>query len=136
MGASSVKSGFATIFNRSGSAIAEVVSIQGPGITRDAIDVTHLTSDDGVKEYIGGLVDGGTVTLMLNFLPGNSGQKSLFNDLFSGTHITYEIEWSGVGANAWEFDGLVTGVNPSAAKDKQAECSVTIQVSGKPTLPA
>jgi len=61
--------GIGTLLRRwSGSAwvnMSEVVEIDGPKKSRDTIEVTHLGSTDGYKDYIGGLRDGGVTELGL-----------------------------------------------------------------------
>ena len=50
--ASNAISGVGTVFLRAGTALAEVNSITGPGMTRDFIDVTSLDSTSGYREFI------------------------------------------------------------------------------------
>jgi predicted secreted protein len=52
------------------TAIAEIVSADGPSIEAEDIDVTTLDSTGGFKEFISGLKDGGTLDLSLLFTKG------------------------------------------------------------------
>ena len=47
--------------------IAEVNSIDGPGMTKDVLEVTSLDTDAGYNEFITGFAEGGTLTLDMNF---------------------------------------------------------------------
>jgi hypothetical protein len=54
--------------------ILGIKSISGPGIKRDAIDVTDMDSGT-FREYIGGLVQGGTISFDANWLPRDPTQN-------------------------------------------------------------
>jgi predicted secreted protein len=92
MAASGAKSGFGTLIELSdGGAtpvftpIAEVLSIKGPSASRDTIEVTHMESPGGWKEFIGGLVEGGEITLELNFVATEASQSDLLSNLAENT---------------------------------------------------
>lgn len=51
--------------------LVEVVTFGLPDDTIDEIDVTHLKSPGKRKEFISGLVDGGTVEAELNYVPNS-----------------------------------------------------------------
>ena len=53
------------------TAIAEVISIDGPGLDSDDVEVTHLSSPGGYREYKGGLKEPGEVSM------GNAGAGSI-----------------------------------------------------------
>ena len=139
---STAKSGFNTRLKRATVQIAEVVSITGPTLSRNPIDVTYMqsadgsaTTPDGWREFIGGLADGGEVTFELNFLPGLAGHKTLITDL-TGVKQSFSIEWAGTAADIWTFNALVIGFEPSAQIDDKLSASVTMKVTEKPTFPA
>ncbi len=74
MSASAAKSGYGSVIQLSDNggtpvytSIAEVLEIGGPEMDRTMIDVTHLVSDNAAREFLGGLVNGGNVTMKLNF---------------------------------------------------------------------
>jgi hypothetical protein len=137
MAASSAKSGYGTLFKRAGTAIAEVMTVSGPNLSRDTIEVTHLTSDNGFKEFISGMADGGECTVTLNWIPGNSGHALLVSDLCAGpdaTAVAYSVDWRGLGTNIWAFNGHITGFSPSGDKTKQLDATAAFKVTGKPTI--
>lgn len=49
--------------------IGEAVSINPPNPTRETVDVTHLKSPNGTREFKGTLRDGGEASVMFNFTP-------------------------------------------------------------------
>lgn len=73
--------------------LSEVVSIGGPDEQADEIDVTHLRSEGGYREFIQSFKDGGELPLVMNFIPSSTSQQALDADFTSGTtknrRITY-----------------------------------------------
>lgn len=137
MGASAVKSGFGTLLKKGSTAIAEIVSIDGPEGERETIDVTHMESPNATREKIGSLVDAGEVSFEGNFLPGNATQKDLLTELYGGTADTWTIAWSdGSPTNDWSFTAIVTKFKPSAEVGDKLKFTATLTLTGKPTFPA
>lgn len=119
------------------TSVAEVVNIGGPALSMDPIEVTNQGSTDGWKEYIAGLKDGGEVSLDLNYIPTETTHNAtagLINDLENGTVRNFQLVFSDAGGTIWAFPALVTGFEPSAPVDDKLAASVTLKVSGKPTL--
>ena len=52
--------------------LQEVVSFPLPDDEADDVEVTHLKSAGKRREYISGLIDGGTVDVELNYVPGSA----------------------------------------------------------------
>ena len=110
------------------TSVAEVTNIDLPGYSRDAIDVTHMSSDDTFREYIAGLMDGGEVTIELNFVA--SASDILIAALIAGLQ-NYRIT---VNTVTFTFAAVMTGYQPTAPNDDKMTASATFKVSGKPTL--
>ncbi|MBY6275378.1 phage tail tube protein [Symbiobacterium thermophilum] len=121
--------------NETFAEIAEVVSIDGPGMSRDTIEVSGLAGH--WKEYIAGAVDGGEVSLELNFLPtdpSHGATNGLLKDFVEGTPRNFRIVFPDPDKTTWQFTAIVTGFSPSAARDKQLTASVTLKITGEPTF--
>ena len=112
--------------------IAEINSINGPGMSRDTIDVTSLDSTGGYREFIGGFRDGGTVTLSMNFT--RAGYELMKDDFESDVLQNYEILLPDTDATSFEFEGLVTELPLSIVPDDKVTADITIKVSGEVTL--
>lgn len=118
------------------TSIAEITSLTPPQMSRDDIDVTSHSSSDGYREFIGGLRDGGEVSLEANWLPTNSthdastGLLETFND--NVTH-NWKIVLPSTLATI-SFSGFITAFEPELPLEEQGKLSVTIKVSGKPTV--
>jgi len=136
---SSAFSGVGTQFKRGNgaateafTAIAEVNSITGPGLTADFIDVTSLDSTGGYKEYIRGFRDGGEVTLNMNFTL--AGFNTMKDDFESDDSVNYQIILADTGATTIEFAGFVTDLPLSITPDDKVTCDVTIKVTGQVSI--
>lgn len=135
------KIGFGAIlryWNGSGyTAVAERVDISGPSFTRDAVDATHMDSPNGWMEFLAGLKDGGEITLEGNYLPGNAshnasaGVLSLF---VSGALTNWQLVFPDAGATTWTLPAIVTGFEPNTPNADKMTFSVTLKLSGEPTL--
>ncbi len=130
MAASGAKSGFGTALTI-GSAVTEVLDINGPNITRPPIDVTHMASDNGYREFIAGLPDGGEVGFTLNFL--KTVATTLLGYFDASTQQSCTIIFpSSLGTIT--FTGILTGYNVKSTIDAQVTADVTVKISGKPVL--
>lgn len=119
------------------STIAQVVSIGGPSLSLDPIDVTHHASEDGWKEAVGGLLDGGEISLEINYDPEagtHDASTGLIKDMEDRVVRNFQLVFSDSGNTTWTIPALVTGFEPGAPVDAKLSASVTLKVSGKPTL--
>lgn len=112
-------------------AIAEVINISGPGMSRDTIDVTNLDSSGGYREFIAGFRDGGEVTLTMNFTV--DGYEQMHLDFANDTAINYQIVLPDAGEYTLGFAGLVTALPLSIPTDQQVTMDVTIKITGEVT---
>lgn len=124
--------GVGTKFFRNGTALAEVNSINGPGMTRDFIDVTSLDSVGGYREFIAGFRDGGTVTLNMNFTRAT--YDLMKDDFENDDEQIYEIVLPDDDVTSVEFLGLVTELPLTIPTDDKVTADVTIKVSGAVTV--
>ena len=131
---SDATSAFGTILKKGATAIAEITGISGPGISRETITTTHMESTNGWQTYIGGLKDGGEVSVDVNFLPTNATQMAAIADLKDGSVDTYTIVWSDGSSTEWSFSALVTGIEVNADMSDKLSGSITFKVSGEPTF--
>jgi predicted secreted protein len=131
--ASNAKAGVGTEFRRWSGAewveIAEINSITGPGMSRDTIDVTSLSSTGGYREFITGFRNAGTVALAMNFT--RSTYDLMKDDFESDVARNYEILLPDDEATSLEFEGLVTELPLTIPADDKITANVTIQISGQ-----
>lgn len=114
--------------------IAEVTNISGPNWALDALDMTSHSSS-GDREFVGGLIDGGEITLELNFIPTDGTQDmttGVLADLIARTQHNYQLQFSDslLDPTVYEFVAFPTAFEPGSAVDGKLSGSVTFKVTG------
>ena len=117
--------------------IAEVKNIKGPKLKMDTIEVTSHSSTSAFREYIAGLLDGGEVTFDMNWLPANATQSysaGVLKDMYNRTKRNFQLVFPSASPTTWTFAAFVTGFEPDAAVDGALTASLTLKLTGVPTL--
>lgn len=112
--------------------VAEVTDITWPGYSRDAVEVTYMDSADQFREYVGGFMDGGEVTIEINWVP--SASDVIVTALTAAATGQFKITYN-AGVNI-VFKGIVTSYQPRSAIGEKLSASATFKVTGKPTWSA
>lgn len=86
--------------------LSEVIDTTFPQDEAEEVDVTHLNSPGRRREFISGLIDGGEVTINLNYTPGSATDLLLTAALEAGT--TRKVRFvvpseAGDGSADWNF---------------------------------
>lgn len=115
------------------TAIAEVINITGPGLSRDFIDVTHLGSTGGYREFIGSFRDGGEYTFTCNFVRAE--YDLILADFENNSAVNYQVVMPDTDATTMQFAGLVTALPMTIPFDDKVTVDVTIKISGAVTIP-
>lgn len=114
------------------TAVAEVKAMSHGGITRSAVEATHMDSTDGYQEFVGGLKNGGELQLTVNYVPGSATTVLLMAEINAAAGNKQVVF---PGGEIFAFSGLCTAVPPNDIPlDGVMEGTVTYQVSGRPTL--
>lgn len=118
--------------------VASCTDISGPSREREAIEVTAHDSPDQYREFVKGLKDGGEVEVTINYDPGVTTHQILDEDFEEDDLRTYQviIMPGEADEHTWEFNGLITGIGDEFPHDDKMERTVTVKISGKPTLTA
>ena len=117
--------------------IAEVSNISGPSLSLEMIEVTNHSSTAGWKERIGGLLDGGEVSFDVNFIPTNATQSysaGLVKDMVGRTKRNFKIVFPDGSTTTWTFAAFVSKFQPKAPVNGQLSASVSLMITGQPTL--
>lgn len=109
--------------------IGEVTNISPPTQNREAIDATHLESDEDYREFIPGLKDGDSATITFNYVP--TATDAIYTQFNIGKGDFELIYPSGL---KFQFSGVVTGWKPGDASTTTMVGELTIKQSGPPTL--
>ncbi|GHF73915.1 phage tail tube protein [Streptomyces thermodiastaticus] len=115
------------------AAIANVTSVKGPEIERETYDVTAHDSPDGWREFIGGLKDGGDVTLTVNYDPRE--HDTLIADYADADPRNYKLVFP-QGLGTWQLKLILTKFSQEAPVDDKLSAEITFKVSGKPVITA
>lgn len=114
--------------------VAEVLTISAPEPERDEIEVTHLGTSGGYREFLQSFRNGGEMTFECNYVAGNSSQTALGTAFSNESTYGWKILGPS-GSTLVAFNGQVkkcalTGFEP----DSQLKLSVTVKVSGAVTI--
>jgi hypothetical protein len=116
--------------------LSEVVDTTFPQDEADEVEVTHLASPGKRKEFIAGLIDGGEVTVTLNYTPGSATDLLLAAALEDGETRSVRFvvpSEAGDGSADWNFttSGFVKRYAPNSmsAGDKISATAV-IRITG------
>jgi len=122
---------YGTALLMDGTEIGQVTSISGPGLTLDTVDVT--THDgDGWEEVVPTILRSGEVTLDLIFDPVVHADQ--ITGLTTKGLSAFELQFPDDAYSSWEFDAYVVGLEPSAGVEEALTASMTLKISGQPTL--
>lgn len=111
--------------------VASAISLDGPGLSRDTIDVTTLDSPERFREYIAGVRDGGEVVVEINFDPGSTDVANAFADFKSNDARSYRIQWA--DGTTFDFKGFLTELPTATPLEDKMTASLTYKVTGEPT---
>lgn len=123
---------------RAGAAYAEVANVAnigGPGLALDTEDVTTHDSTSGWEEVVGTILRSGELSLELVYDPAaaTAGATSGLVYLMEERILAF-FKLTFPDTTEWSFRGYVSGFEPGAPADGALTASVTIKVSGVPTL--
>lgn len=124
MAASTAIIGYSTSFTFSGFT-AEIISLDGFSLARDAVERTHMESPEQWREYMPGLKDAGELSLEIAFDPGET-------PLIAGTTGTGTVTWP--DSSTWACSMFLTAFSPTAPIDDRMTASVTFKLTGEPTF--
>jgi predicted secreted protein len=117
--------------------VAEVLDIQGPSLELETEDVTSHDSTDGWAEHIGTILSGGEVSFEVNWLPANVTQSftaGLLKDMVGRTRRNFQLVVPAAAVLTWAFTALVTAFEPDLPVKGSQKASITLLITGKPTL--
>jgi hypothetical protein len=113
--------------------IANVSGWDGPSLQNAEIDVTSLSS--AAKEFLGGLVDYGELTLDVNFDPNNAGHQLCMADQEANppTVTNWRITFVNPTIN-WTWNAYVKSCQVSGKVDDKVTAKLTLRISGARTV--
>ena len=118
--------------------VAQVMSISGPGISRDTIDSTDADAVADWRTHLVSYIDGGEITIEVNLDLDNATHGSpagFLGDFADQTLRNYRVEFPDTSpVSFWAFTGKVVGTEPSNPHDGMSTMSVTYKVTSQITF--
>lgn len=108
--------------------VAFVTNYGGPSAARETYDVTHHRSPRRRREFIGGLVDEGELTLDVNYVPERHDFLVLDFDLRNARH--YRMLLPDDEETIFTFAAILTGVDRAFPVDDKATSPLTFKLTG------
>lgn len=125
---------YGTLFKQGSTTIGQVRSVSGPSLSKETIDVTHLSSTSRYREFISSLRDGGEITIEYLFDPALASHELIEDAYNADTATTYSVVFSDAAPTTWSFSAICTGIEPAAALGDALVASATFKLTGVPTL--
>ena len=88
-------------------------------------------------QFVGGLLSGEEVSLDINYNPTHAthdASTGLIADMVNRTVRNFQLVLPDANSTTWSFSALVTAFEPSEPIDDKLSASVTLKVTGQPTL--
>ena len=104
---------------------ANLISVNGPGVTREDIDNTHMGTDTAMAFLPSALYNGGEVSITVE-------HDASIDVPISEDAETITIDWAGSGST-WAFSGYCKGYTPGASIGERMEAEMVIKVTGEIT---
>src|SRR5262249_19761717 len=109
--------------------VGEQTAIKPPKIKVDTVDASHEQSPNAWREFLAGMIDGGEMSVDLQWLPGGTGEQLMLTGLRQ--LITCRIVYP--DGSTSDYTALMTDFEPDAPMDDKLTATVTLKVSGAVT---
>ncbi len=128
--------GKGTKFEIDSKVVASLNSIGAVEKSADSTEVTTLDNEDGYKEYLGGMKDGGEVAIEGYMDGSDTSNQDTMEEAFEDQAVhAFKIIFPEAIGKTWTINGVVTkfGAGGAAVGDALKFTS-TVKISGKPSL--
>ena len=126
--------GHGTTLTIGGTAVGNIMSISGPNITRDSIDISTMDSTSKMREFIPGMIDNGEVSVDLNF--DGTTISALLAAQLTATAQAIVITMSDTDTATWTGTGFITSLGHAIPFDDKVTQSVGLKFTGALTYAA
>lgn len=117
--------------------LAKVINIAGPTLSLDTEDATDHDSPGGWEEVVATILRSGEVTFDIHLLPASAthgAATGLVKVLKDRLKRSFQLVFPDTAVTTWTFDAFVTAFAPAAPHEGKLTASVTLKVTGQPTL--
>lgn len=113
--------------------LAEVDDVSALELSRSVVDLLSY-GDDDMRKLVGAK-DNGSITVALNWMPGDTDHDALSTAFVDGTVGTYAIQWvSGTNTARADFSAFVTSFGVAHPKEDKVTCTVELTLTGGVTF--
>lgn len=112
-----------------GDLIANLTNITGASVSSDITEVTNHDSEEGWRQFVRGLKDGGEINIEGNLIKGSEVQPLLS---FQATGEAVPDCVIDIKGTEWTFDAVVKDLEMDFSHDDKRQFSAVLQVTGKP----
>jgi len=114
--------------------IGEVVDLSPPNKSKDAVEGTHMESEDAYREFLSGLKDGGEISVTYNRIGDDAGQEAVQDGFEYDGAVYVFMDLPFAVPVRFAMKVVVTGLEEEVPLDDKMQGSFTGKVSGKPSL--
>lgn len=111
--------------------IGEVINVTPGESQAEQVDATHYQSPGRRREKIAGLIDSGSASFEINWIPGNSTDELIRSFLASGERVNHRITFP--NAITLIYTAAVTGYSKAIPIDDRMTATITVAISGDET---
>ena len=118
--------------------LAEVISLSGPSMACEPVEVTSQDSVASSREFIPGYRDAGEVSADINFIPSNAtqdGTDGLLDDFENSLKTSWAVIFNTSPKSFFLFSAFATGFDVTSPTDAQLTASITLKLDGVLTMP-
>jgi len=118
------------------ASVAEVKDIKPFALKASTKETTSHSSAGGWKTFKSVLIEGGSCTFKLNFLPEDTSHSfaaGLAADLINRQERNYQVVLPDTGATVYSFAANVTEFSPDGPVEGILETDVTLEITGAVT---
>jgi Lambda phage tail tube protein, TTP len=112
--------------------VGEVTDLTVWDGSRDAVEVTNHRSPGGSLEFIPGLIDWGSASFELNFVPSAQITRDLLEDFKSAGNSPWRAIFP--EGEVWQFNASLTSYTVTAPVKDVMKGSFDLKISGSPEL--
>lgn len=115
--------------------LAEVTDAPFPEDQVADVEATNYQSAGRRKEYIAGLIDGGTGDLVMNYVPGSATDQLCRDALAAGDVRAFRLQILQADSTYWQVDVdvIVKGYKRTAPIDNVQKATMTVRFTGAAT---
>jgi predicted secreted protein len=121
--------GHGTTFSIGGTSVGQIVSISGPNLSRDSIDISNMGSTNKWKEFLPGMLDAGECTIELIY--DGTTVATLLAAQLTASASTMVVTYPDNGT--WSAAGFITSLGHSVSFDDAVKQSVGVKFTGAGT---